>query len=91
MHWSWDAGYIFIRIDGMADQDLNGTLKLLLKCMGKDANRVAVEIPYAFSAEAGDAFTIHLNVNWNNFFDGVDMTGDITTPHLIIWTSRRYW
>ena len=29
MHWSWDAGYIFIRIDGMADQDLNGTLKLL--------------------------------------------------------------
>ncbi len=80
MHWSWDAGYIFIRIDGMADQDLNGTPETAFEMhVGKDANRVAVEIPYAFSAEAGDAFTFHLNVNWNNFFDGVDMTGDITT------------
>lgn len=80
MHWSWDAGYIFVRIDAQADQDMDGTFETPFEMhIGKDANLRTVELDLPLNGEAGNNYTAHINVNWLDFFDGVDMSGDLTT------------
>jgi hypothetical protein len=47
--------------------------------IGKDANLRTVELDLPLNGEAGNNYTAHINVNWLDFFDGVDMSGDLTT------------
>jgi len=80
MHWSWDAGYIFIRIDAIADQDGDGTVESPFEMhIGKDSNLRTVEFDVSLNGTGGNNYTTAINVNWLKFFDGVDMTGDLTT------------
>lgn len=82
MHWSWSIGYIFMRIDGETDingdgtPDPDGSFQMHL---GTDDYLAHIEIDYPINSIAGADFTLHLNVLWNKFFEGVDMTGDVTT------------
>ena len=80
MHWGWDFGYIFLRIDGMVDKDLNGSTETPFEIhLGKDEFLTAVEIDYPFNTEAGSTYDAHITINWTELFEGVDMTGELTT------------
>lgn len=80
MHWGWDFGYIFLRIDGMVDKDLNGSTETPFEMhLGKDEFLTTIEIDYPFNTEAGNDYSAHITINWADLFDGVDMTGELTT------------
>lgn len=80
MHWGWDIGYIFMRVDGEADTTGDAIPdKSFQMHLGTDDFLSTATVDYAISASAGGGFTIHLNVLWNKLFEGVDMTGNLTT------------
>lgn len=80
MHWGWDFGYIFIRIDGFADKDLNGSTESAFEMhIGKDSFLTTIELDYPFETEAQKSYAAHIVVNWTELFAGIDMTGDIIT------------
>lgn len=80
MHWGWDFGYIFIRIDGVADEDGNGTPEAGFEMhLGTDDYITTMNIDYPITIGDGLENIYHFNNNWDRLFDGVDLTGDITT------------
>lgn len=80
MSWGWDMGYIFVRVDGIADQNLDGTPETFFEMhVGDEPLLRTVELDFPLTGEAGGSYTAHINVNWLDFFDGIDMTGDIST------------
>ncbi len=80
MHWSWDAGYIFIRIDAKADQDGDGTTETAFEMhIGRVANLRTVELDLPLDGAAGNSYTANININWLQFFNGVDFSGALTT------------
>ena len=80
MHWSWDAGYIFIRLDATADQDMDGTPETAFQMhLGKDPYLRTVELAFPVQTASGDEPTLAVRVDWAVLFTGVDMAGDLTT------------
>lgn len=80
MHWGWDFGYIFLRIDGLVDRDMNGSLESIIQMhLGLDDYLYTVEIDYPFNAEAQGSYVAHLVFEWQKLFVGVDMTVNTIT------------
>ena len=82
MHWGWSFGYIFVRIDGEADVDGNGVPDSdgqFEMHLGSDPYLATVEIDYPITIGQGSENIIHLNTDWDAFFEGVDMANDNTT------------
>lgn len=76
MHWSWDAGYRFIRLDGKADLDNNGDFESTLTYhIGKDAFYASIDKAVSVDLEEGDNwFNIHVDVA--KVLAGVDFNKD---------------
>ncbi|MEL7339226.1 MAG: MbnP family protein [Bacteroidota bacterium] len=79
MHWNWDAGYQFIKIEGQVDTDGDGTPDGLLEMhIGKDSNlrRFMVE---AHQEAATEDFTIDVEYDIAKFFTDVDLATESVT------------
>lgn len=80
MHWGWDFGYIFMRIDGFADKDADGSLESIIQMhLGLDQYLYTAEVDYPLNAEAQENYDIHLVFDWQALFAGVDMTDNTIT------------
>ena len=55
MHWNWDAGYKFIRVDGLTDTDGDGTPETAMAFhLGKDAFLTDISLMMHGDLEAGE-------------------------------------
>ncbi len=78
-HWSWNAGYIYLRMDGQLDLDGDGTPEA-----GEDATWFVhlgtpnflreVELSTTFSLQGGNMHDLHLMVDYAKFIEDVDYT-----------------
>ena len=81
-HWSWNSGYIFMKIEGKADTSaaMNGTINGdFVYHVGTPNFARTVEIPVNFSISEGSTGEVHLEVDLMKFFDNVDLTADFDT------------
>lgn len=82
MHWGWSFGYIFMRIDGEVDSDADGMPDpegQFEMHLGSDRYLAAIEIDYPITIGQGNENIVHLKVDWDTFYTGVDMANDNTT------------
>jgi len=87
MHWNWNTGYKFVRLDGMIDTDGDGTVDDQFRHhLGTDnlLRDVELSIDRQF---ADGSNTVSLNFDLERLFNGIDivtdrftMTGDNPTP-----------
>jgi hypothetical protein len=80
-HWSWNTGYIFLRITGSVDTsaamtgamtgpiDLDVSTDVLLRTISLDK---------VFSIGSGENATVSITVDWAKAFDGLDMKNAVT-------------
>jgi len=81
-HWSWNDGYIFIRIEGMADTsaDLSaGPTEPFFYHVGLDMNRIELDFPVDLTAVAGEQLTIPLIIDYKRFLDNIDFRTELRT------------
>ncbi len=68
MHWSWQNGYRFIRIDGKFDSDENNAIEESDEAfqlhIGNDAYFRTVQIPYDVEAFDGDQISLELKTDF---------------------------
>ncbi|MEZ5013713.1 MAG: MbnP family protein [Chitinophagales bacterium] len=80
MHWGWLNGYIFLRIDGEADSNADGTPDDAFEMhIGTDDFLVSVEIPYDLTVSDQTENIFHMDANWEQLFVGVDLANDNTS------------
>ena len=84
MHWSWNSGYVFLRLDGLLDVDGDGTPDPATGTPGEAAsgqwrlhvggadNAPTVTLATPFALEGGAAQDLHLQVDFAKFVSGVD-------------------
>lgn len=79
MHWNWNAGYIFIRIEGLVDTDSDGTPDSTLELhVGGLPQYTPVMVEVNHSADAVDS-RIPIKVDFAKFLEGIDLANDNVT------------
>ncbi|MEM6344630.1 MAG: MbnP family protein [Bacteroidota bacterium] len=79
MHWNWDAGYQFIKIEGQVDTDGDGAVDGLLEMhIGKDSNLRRFMVEAHQEADAED-FIITVDYDIAKFFTDVDLSTESVT------------
>ncbi len=80
MHWGWDFGYIFLKIDGVADSDADGIPDDGFEMhLGTESYLTTITIDYPITIGDGQENIFHLNANWDRLFDGINLAVDNTT------------
>lgn len=82
MHWTWNSGYIFLKIEGKVDTDGDGTPEQdMFYHIGMDAMRRSNNLMMHFDTPEGDGATLNycLSADVAKFFTGVDMSTDYAT------------
>ena len=83
MHWGWSFGYIFVRIDGEADVNGDGTPDnpdgLFEMHLGSDHYVATIEVDLPVTIGATNENILHLKTQCETFFTGVDLATDNTT------------
>ena len=84
MHWNWNSGYIFLRMDGLLDIDGDGTPDPAVGDPGSEgsgqwrmhlgvtANARTIQLNQAFEIDADDPQSINLNVDISKFAETAD-------------------
>ncbi|MEM6646136.1 MAG: MbnP family protein [Bacteroidota bacterium] len=76
-HWSWRPGFIFLRMDGMVDDDSDGTFdKKLEMHLGTAAYLTPIEVDQSFTLEADHSADLHFMVDYGMFLDGLDLSDE---------------
>ncbi len=79
MHWNWNSGYKFLRIDGVTDTDGDGTPETPLAFhLGTNALLTPVSYDLHHDLEPGDN-TLTFEFDLANFFEGVDLSTQTDT------------
>lgn len=79
MHWSWNAGYIFIRMEGMVDTDADDIPDTNFELhVGGISNYTPVMFEVHHEADAVDS-RVEITADFAQFFDGIDLTVDNVT------------
>lgn len=74
--WSWNSGYIFLKMEGMVDTSatMNGTMDFPFEFhIGTDNLYRTVELTEHFTVEADQDYTLHLNIDYKQILDGLDL------------------
>ncbi len=80
MSWGWDIGYIFVRIDGVADSDGDGTPDDGFELhLGEDEYLATITLDYPITIGEGQENIFHLTADWAEIFNGVDLATNNTT------------
>ena len=79
MHWNWNAGYRFIRVDGMVDTDGDGTVETLMQFhIGTDAFLTNLSYEIHKDVEEG-ANMVHFEFDLEKAFEGIDLKTEYET------------
>lgn len=79
MHWSWDNGYQFIKIEGMVDTDADGTPDAEMEFhIGKDSNLRTISLDISQSADM-EMFMVNVEYDLAALFAGIDLSTDFIT------------
>lgn len=72
-HWSWNSGYIFLRMDGQVDTDGDDTVDSEWHVhLGTPNFLETVTLDTPFTLNAGDEANLHLVVDYAKFLTGLD-------------------
>lgn len=73
MHWNWNTGYRFVRIDGMVDTDGDGTVETLMELhLGTDPFLTNLSYTIHKDVEEG-ANMVHFQFDLEKAFEGIDL------------------
>lgn len=79
MHWSWNAGYIFIRLEGQVDTDADDVPDTNFELHVGGINQYTpVMFEVMHEAEEVDS-RVEITADFAKFFDGIDLTVDNVT------------
>lgn len=81
-HWSWNSGYVYIKIEGMVDGSAGMNEPVdddFIYHVGTENFLRSVSISHDLTLAEGGEGTLHLMVDVEKFFDGLDMTADFDT------------
>lgn len=83
MHWGWSSGYIFCALDGRVDINGNGNYdpgELFSMHIGMDTTyREGPNLYVNKAIAAGETSVISLDVDYSEFFDGINLAIDNST------------
>lgn len=80
MHWTWNSGYIFYKIEGSVDTDNDGTFETTFVFhIGTDGLKKDFSLTYHDDIEAGKTNTIDMNIDLGKFLTGIDLSVDNST------------
>lgn len=68
MHWDWNTGYIFMKLEGNYKADSNAVSKLFAIHIGLDRNLVPLTFNVPFTVNVSSR-TMTLDVNWDKVFN----------------------
>ncbi len=78
MWWSWNAGYIFFKLEGEIDHDADGTFDDVFEYhIGTNANRLDLQKMLHKDVAAGEMLELDLTVDYAKFFNGLDLSIDL--------------
>ena len=78
MHWNWNSGYKFIRIDGQTDTDGDGVMDTPLAFhIGTDGLLSSMEFEMPALQEGSN--TLEFQLNLNRLYEDIDLTVDWDT------------
>lgn len=78
MWWSWNAGYIFFKLEGQIDHDADGTFDDVFEYhIGTDANRLDLQKMVHSDVAAGEELEIDFKVDYAKFFTGLNLSTDL--------------
>ncbi|MEM1093047.1 MAG: MbnP family protein [Bacteroidota bacterium] len=73
-HWSWNPGFIFLRMDGEVDTNGDGTLDAPWEMhLGTGAYLTPIEVNQNFTLEADHEADLHFMIHYGMFLDGIDL------------------
>jgi hypothetical protein len=79
MHWSWSTGYRFLRVDGIADTDGDGTPETAVEYhLGNNPMLKNIDINASILIKAGDN-RLTFGFDLAQFFAGVDFPTELAT------------
>lgn len=82
MHWDWNPGYIFLKIEAKADTILDGITNLdhlLTYHIGMDANFLPITLTGANWQSVGNVSTLNLSLDLNKVFNTSTNPIDVKT------------
>lgn len=80
MYWSWNSGYIFLRVEGMIDTNGDGNVDAPFEYhLGMDAMRRSFSTMIHENLSQGVNNEIHLTFDVSKLFDGLDPSVDLAT------------
>ena len=80
MHWTWNSGYIFYKIEGTVDTDNDGTFETIFRFhIGTDDLRRDGTFMFHDAIVAGATTTIDMKVDLAKFLTGIDLSIDNST------------
>lgn len=78
MWWSWNAGYIFFKLEGQVDRDADGTFDDNFEYhIGTNANILNLQIMVHSSVSAGEELEVDLAVDYAKFFNSIDLSTEL--------------
>ena len=79
MHWGWNSGYRFLRIDGLTDTNGDGTPETAMAFhLGTEDFYRVLEATIHMDVEEADN-TLNLTFDLEQLFDGIDLSTDHST------------
>jgi hypothetical protein len=79
MHWSWNTGYRFLRVDGMVDTDGDGTIDTPVEYhLGNNSMLKNIDINTNIFIKAGNN-TLTFGFDLTQFLAGVDFPNELAT------------
>ena len=71
MHWGWSAGYIFVALEGMIDENQDGIFETVIQYHPVDDSYYSEIIITDAVIETDTSIEIYLNVNYNKLIENI--------------------
>lgn len=82
LHWSWNSGYIFLALEGLADRNADGTPETAFELhIGSDALKRIVNVHIHHNITYGATNNVTLNIDYGKMLTGVNMADPNTNTH----------
>jgi hypothetical protein len=81
-HWSWNDGYIFIKLEGMADTSASmmaGPTAPFFYHIGLDMNVASLSFPQDIHVHGGQSITIPITIDYSKFLHNLDFRTELRT------------
>lgn len=80
MHWSWNSGYIFLRLEGNVDTDGDGTPETPFEYhVGGLPQYTSLTFDGLHADAEAAEFDVAVKVDWAKMFDGIDQRTSLVT------------